>query len=634
MGTNDSDFSSQVGAFVRGALKGDALVTFKRALARSAKLRERVAEAAAEELTVHLVEEPSLNRAPRRLLPSTPQASRLTLGPLLGRGGMAQVYAATQPQLGREVAVKMALPGATEKVREKLLQEARVTGALEHPSIVPIHDVIEDADGQLQVVLKRIEGQSWVSLIDAPDEVRRRFEKDPLEWHVSVAIALCRAVQFAHERGIVHRDIKPHNVMIGRFGEVMLLDWGVAATLAPDPSGLLPFVGDVPFAGTLAYMAPEQLAALTEDFGPWTDVFLLAGSLAHAVFGRAPYAQLSLRQRALEPFAAPVVGERPEVPQALRALLVHALRPTAAERVRSADEFRRALEQFLDRSSARRLADAGARLAVEARAAWARGDRAAGEAAAAEADHRLRAALEIDPSWTELQGLVDALAADRVRSAVKDGEASAASFLLAGVPRPPATLVSEVDEAVQAEQRERERLKALERDLDRGVGLSGRQWMLSIFGGWWVAFWLVVAAAFPPSLWLLQSFLSLYTLSATAGALTIWRGLLRHGLTRQMLFVQGAMMLVSLALVSVAPGLKLTIEATLVGLMLVWALGMGCLAIIIEAASVVPAVAWLGAAVVASVWPAGLPLMLGVGALVHGVVPMVVSFRVKERAAQ
>jgi eukaryotic-like serine/threonine-protein kinase len=619
MGTNDSDFSSQVGAFVRGALKGDALLQFKRALGRSAKLRERVAEAAAEELTVHLVEEPSHGRAPKRLLP---EGARLQMGPLLGRGGMAEVYAATQPRLGREVAVKMAPAGANEKVREKLLQEARVTGALEHPGIVPIHDVIEDADGQLQVVLKRIEGQSWVSLIDAPDEVRRRFEREPIEWHVSVAISVCRAVQFAHERGIVHRDIKPHNVMIGRFGEVMLLDWGVAATLTPDPAGLLPSVGDVPFAGTLAYMAPEQLAALTEDFGPWTDVFLLAGSLAHAVFGKAPYAQQSLRQRALEPFAAPVLAERAEVPEALRALLRQALHPAVVERLRTADVLRRGLEQFLERSAARRLADTATKRAAEARAAWARGDRAAGEAAAAEADHRLRAALEIDPSWTELQAVVDALAADRVRSAVQEGEASAASFLLAGVPRAPTTLVQQVDEAVQAEQRERERLKALERDLDRRVGLSGRQWMLSIFGGWWVAFWLVVAAAWPPRLWLLQGFLALYT---------VWRGLLLHGLTRQMLFVQGSMMLVSLAWVSVAPALGLTIEAILVALMLLWALGMGCLAIIIEAASMLPALAWLLAAVVGSVWPASVPVMLGLGALVHGVVPLVVSLRVKER---
>ncbi len=162
----------------------------------------------------------------------------------LGEGGMGIVHLATQATMGRHVAVKTLRDGASDvEATLRILREAWVTGALEHPNVVPVYDVAVDARGAPVIVMKRIEGRHWGELLVSPDEVRQRFAvEDPLDWHVRTLASVCNAVHFAHSRGILHRDIKPENVMIGAFGEVYVLDWGIAVSLHDDPSGRLPLV--------------------------------------------------------------------------------------------------------------------------------------------------------------------------------------------------------------------------------------------------------------------------------------------------------------------------------------------------------------------------------------------------------
>ncbi|MCZ7685844.1 MAG: protein kinase [Sandaracinaceae bacterium] len=111
---------------------------------------------------------------------------------------------------------------------------------------MPVYDLMIDESGAPIVVLKRIEGELWTDLIGDEARVRERHGAgDVLEWHLSVLASVCNAVSFAHSRGVIHRDIKPDNVMIGRFGEVYLVDWGVAVALADDGTGRFPLVSEV-----------------------------------------------------------------------------------------------------------------------------------------------------------------------------------------------------------------------------------------------------------------------------------------------------------------------------------------------------------------------------------------------------
>ena len=197
----------------------------------------------------------------------------LLLGDLLGVGGMAVVVRAEQRSLGREVAVKRAKQPASPSAIRGLLREAWVTGQLDHPNVVPVHLVGETDEGEPVVVLRSIGGQSWLQrLADDPAD-----DPEALNRHLAVFVAVCNAAHYAHERGFLHRDIKPANVQIGDFGEVYVLDWGIAAAM------------DVPVlnrAGTPAYMAPEMLDKCAPDRR--SDVFLLGATLLEVVTGAAP----------------------------------------------------------------------------------------------------------------------------------------------------------------------------------------------------------------------------------------------------------------------------------------------------------------------------------------------------------
>ncbi len=184
---------------------------------------------------------------------------RYTEVDVLGEGGMGIVRLGTQRSLERAVALKSLKDGLeTPNARLKLLREAWITGKLEHPNIVPVHDLGIDERGEPRIVLKRIEGASWDTLAKDAAEVKRLFDaSDLVEWNLRVLLEVARALHFAHVRGIVHRDLKPENVMIGSFGEVYVVDWGLAVALEDDGSGRFPLALDATeLAGTPSYMAP------------------------------------------------------------------------------------------------------------------------------------------------------------------------------------------------------------------------------------------------------------------------------------------------------------------------------------------------------------------------------------------
>ncbi|HEY8430160.1 MAG TPA: serine/threonine-protein kinase, partial [Sandaracinaceae bacterium] len=279
----------------------------------------------------------------------------------LGRGGMGVVYLAEQRSLGRAVAVKELREDVRSRLAQQaLLQEAWVLGSIEHPNVVPVYDLMLDESGAPRVVLKRIEGECWTELIADEARVRERYgAKDVLEWHLSVLVSVCNAVSFAHSRGIIHRDIKPDNVMIGRFGEVYLVDWGVAVALFDDGTGRFPLVTDVrSFAGTPRYMAPEMLGGRGASLGVHTDVYLLGATLFHVLAGRAPHTGENVME-----IATRLAAEDPElpdgVPPALARICATAMARDPRARYPSADAFKQAIQDYLRHRDAMLMADVG-----------------------------------------------------------------------------------------------------------------------------------------------------------------------------------------------------------------------------------------------------------------------------------
>src|SRR3954453_9331804 len=180
-----------------------------------------------------MISEPALDRLSGMFQRPDVSGTRYELVSILGRGGMGVVYLARDTVLDREVALKIVEPPSHDA------NEARILARLEHPGIVPVHDFGQLPDGRLFYAMKRVRGDRldvWMS-----------SSRDPVQ-RLGVFLRVCEAVAFAHAHGIVHRDLKPENVMVGEFGEVLVLDWGIAELRGA--SGAI--------AGTPDYMAPEQ----------------------------------------------------------------------------------------------------------------------------------------------------------------------------------------------------------------------------------------------------------------------------------------------------------------------------------------------------------------------------------------
>ncbi len=267
----------------------------------------------------------------------------------LGRGGMSTVYLAEDTVLGRKVALKVvATAAAGPEIVERMRAEARVIARLEHPGIVPVHDAGMLPDGRVYYAMKRVDGKRLDELAGtmALPERLRAFQR------------ICEAVAFAHAHGVVHRDLKPENVMIGAFGEVLVMDWGVAKVLA-DPDGASPpdsapaasATADGQVIGTLAYMAPEQAEGSAARTGAAADVYALGAVLYFLLAGRAPFDDAAAGRRALgEARLAPPAPRRidPAIPRPLESIVLRAMAADPAGRYESASEAAAEVGRFLD----------------------------------------------------------------------------------------------------------------------------------------------------------------------------------------------------------------------------------------------------------------------------------------------
>ncbi len=271
----------------------------------------------------------------------------------IGSGGMGSVYLVEDTELLRKVALKvLSLPDDSENLTRRLTREAQIIASLEHPGIVPVHDVGKLPDGRVFYVMKYVQGEDLVAYCKSvkalPDRLR-------------LMQRICEAVAFAHSRGVIHRDLKPANVMIGEFGEVLVMDWGVAKVLHqhfdPDKTLTMPAIGDPEHSddggdtspgtimGTPAYMSPEQASGRIEQIDQRSDIYSLGGILYSLLTGKYPHRE---GDRTDGPLVSPRKLNR-EIPAAVEAICMKAMAREPAERYQSANQIAEEISRFLDK---------------------------------------------------------------------------------------------------------------------------------------------------------------------------------------------------------------------------------------------------------------------------------------------
>jgi len=297
----------------------------------------------------------------------------------VSQGGIGCIDAALDPVIGRRVAIKTLRPEVKSEapITTKFADEAQITGQLEHPNIVPIYDLCEDEGGPF-IVMKLIRGKSLSELVDEIRQSPGRPEQ--LQRFIQTLIKLCDALSFAHSRGVIHCDVKPANVMVGDYGQVYMMDWGIALPLSSrdqSESGMLssslpvrsiralldatdrnslvrvtpgPDENSSHIRGTPAYMAPEQLHRRNDQIDERTDVFGLGGILCEILTGDPPNDWELLRGPGLNNEPARIPAQSPlwsQLPPELRRIALKALSPKSEDRYQSIEALRADLEQFL-----------------------------------------------------------------------------------------------------------------------------------------------------------------------------------------------------------------------------------------------------------------------------------------------
>ena len=328
---------------------------------------------------------------------------RYEIGDEIGRGGMGSIRHARDRDIGRHVAMKVLLDNSDAAQRLRFIEEAQVTGQLEHPNIVPIHSLgIDRASGDLFIAMKLVEGHTLEEIIDA-----KRAGDEREEWALwrllQIFIGACNGVGFAHSRGVVHRDLKPANIMSASYGQVLVMDWGLAkvgasreenrdpavktrwisdkqrsitttSTRSPTTSAVrsirseseddnrLTVYGDV--VGTLLYMPPEQAAGRINEVDERADIYSL-GAILYEILALEPAIDDGKPNKVIERVLAgdipPPEQRAPErnIPRELSAIAMKALEYHRHDRYQSVRELRRDIYRFLDNRAVSAKDDTG-----------------------------------------------------------------------------------------------------------------------------------------------------------------------------------------------------------------------------------------------------------------------------------
>ncbi|MEO6772555.1 MAG: serine/threonine-protein kinase [Kofleriaceae bacterium] len=535
---------------------------------------------------------------------------KLELGTVIGEGGMGVIHAAEQLALGRTVAVKTLKPDriAQTAIRD-LLHEAWITGSLEHPNVVPVHHLELDRDGVPLIVMKKIEGVAWSALMAAHD----------LAWNLGILVQVLNALRFAHHRGILHRDLKPSNVMIGEFGEVYLLDWGIAVSLGDDRSGRFPLASrQKQIAGTPGYMAPEMLAREGDVLSERTDVYLAGAVLFEILMGRPPHIgrdALAVVTQILT--VQPVVP--PSVPAELARICHRALDADPERRFPSAEAMRHAVQSYLEHRGSTALA-------ARAHADLARLRDPAVLAGSREEIYRLFGACrfgfhEALAVWRDnadaREGLVEATIAIAEYELAHDNPTGALS-LLGEIDAP--ELLERAHTAAAAHGKRQAELEQFHRNLDPTIHARTRTLVGAVLGLLFTALPLVVDHAGPINI-AVRRWTYLIFSGAFALALCGFGWLTRStfgstAVNRRALGSAAWLFVAQLALGLACWLLGLTLDATQILAVGIWVTVTGMLAIHFDHRLAVSAVGYLLALFIAARWPATRPYAVSASNLV------------------
>lgn len=417
----------------------------------------------------------------RASLPMLPLGDRgdaqFRLKQMLGKGGMGVVHLAFQQALGREVAIKTVLETVTSRDAENaLLQEARVMGIVEHPNVVPVHVIGQDEQGKPVIVMKRVQGTTWDAYFDGRATTA---SEDPQAFHLNVFVNVCNAISFAHSRGIIHRDLKPENVMIGAFGEVYVLDWGLAVSLSGDYPQIPQASEMSGVVGTPVYMAPEMTIGDGTKLGKHTDIFLLGGLLYTLVTGgAAPNRGKTLFEVMSFAYTGQPRVYAGLVPEELRSICERAMAHLPEDRYGTADELRQAVVSYLSHRSSHMLVAAAASRMEALHAAMERGDEY--EAIFAEVRFAYRSALQI---WAENAdarlGLTSCIQ-QMVEHRLELNDINGARILLVDLPEPDEVLSRRVAAHAEVVRAQEKKLLQMAYDYDESVGIDTRRWVVAL----------------------------------------------------------------------------------------------------------------------------------------------------------
>ncbi|MBN9419694.1 MAG: serine/threonine protein kinase [Candidatus Eremiobacteraeota bacterium] len=290
-------------------------------------------------------------------------SERYELGEALGKGAMGEVVKAVDRKLEREVAIKSLREKhlGNEESKARFLLEAKATGQLQHPNIPTVHELGETEEGRPYFTMSVVQGENLGSIVDRLRQGNADYHKIyTFARRIQILQAVCDAIHYAHSRGYLHRDLKPDNIMIGPFGEVQVMDWGLVRRFSEEPGPRLEKTTvKGTFIGTAAYAAPEQIAGESAVLDERTDVYGLGALLYEVTTLHPPHTGRSMREIMMsvvtksppkaETYRQPLQGR---VPRELSRLIEEAMAPLPDERLKSAIELKQRLQGILEGEAA------------------------------------------------------------------------------------------------------------------------------------------------------------------------------------------------------------------------------------------------------------------------------------------